>query len=47
MRKHPMETNLTDLRMAESDLGYAMKHLKSWMKDEYVDTVSLTFTANK
>ena len=45
MKKHPMETNGTDLKFTESDLGYAMKHLKSWMNDEYVKTVSLTFTS--
>ena len=35
-----METNGTDLKFTESDLGYAMKHLKTWMGDQYVKTVS-------
>ncbi|XP_063681360.1 aldehyde dehydrogenase family 3 member B2-like isoform X3 [Bolinopsis microptera] len=38
MRKHPMETNGTDLKFTESELGYAMKHLKGWMADQYVKT---------
>ena len=41
MKKHPAETNGTDLKFTESDLGYAMKHLKGWMADQYVKTVSL------
>ena len=40
MKKHPAETNGTDLKFTESDLGYAMKHLKGWMADQYVKTVS-------
>ncbi|KAL5254682.1 hypothetical protein ACHWQZ_G014202 [Mnemiopsis leidyi] len=38
MKKHPAETNGTDLKFTESDLGYAMKHLKGWMADQYVKT---------
>ena len=36
-----METNGTDLKFTESELGYAMKHLKGWMADQYVKTVSI------
>ena len=42
MKKHPMETNGTDLKFTESELGYAMKHLKGWMADQYVKTVSIS-----
>jgi len=38
MKKHPAETNATDLKFTESDLGYCMKHLKGWMADQYVKT---------